>query len=119
MNIFHILLLLASKEIKGKHKKCLYNHLQSLKQNCNIKKKIIEWKKDENKFSIVIYCLGENINVNKEMKLSNKLYKKHGLWWTVFDPLEIKKIMSIKKIYDPTFIFSFNKQKPESFFSLL
>ena len=43
----------------------------------------------------------------------------HGLWWTVFDPLEVKKIISVKKCYDSTFIFSFDKQKPENFFSLL
>ena len=56
----------------------LYN---DFKENCKINKKNIEWKKDENKFSI--NCLEENINVNKEMGLLNKLYKKHA--WPLVD----------------------------------
>ena len=81
MNIFHVLILLASKEFKEKQKKMSLQSLYNdFKENCKIKKKIIKWKKDENKFSIVIYCLEENINVNKEMELLNKLCKKYGLW---------------------------------------
>ena len=43
------------------------------------RQKLSNGKKDENKFSIIIYCLEENININKETELLNKLFKKHGL----------------------------------------
>ena len=42
---------------------------------------------------IIIYCLEDNINVKEEIKLLNKLYKKHGLPWTPFGPPEVKKII--------------------------
>ena len=51
----------------------------------------MDWKKDENYFKILIYCLEENINVEKEKELLNKLYEKHGLSWTLFHQPEVKK----------------------------
>ena len=91
MNIFLILLLLALKQ--SKEKKLSLSSLNiDFKENYKIKNKIMDWKKYENYFKILIYCLEENINVEKEKELLNKLYQKHGLLWTAFDP-EVKKII--------------------------
>ena len=64
----------------------------NFKQNCKIKNKIMDWKKDKNYFKILIYCLEENIYAEKEKELLNKLYQKHGLSWTAFDPPKVKKL---------------------------
>ena len=45
MNIFCILSLLASKELKEKQKMSLHSLYIDFKENCSVKKKIIEWKK--------------------------------------------------------------------------
>ena len=52
----------------------------------------MDWKKDKNYFKILIYCLEENIYAEKEKELLNKLYQKHGLSWTAFDPPKVKKL---------------------------
>ena len=88
------------------------------KENCKIKNSIIDWKKEENDFKIYVYCL-EKIKISiKKKKHLTKLYHKHGLSWIAFDPPEVTKIISMKKLYDSTFISNFKKNKPESFFYL-
>ena len=90
MNIFLILSLLVPKQFKEK-KMSLNSLYIDLKENCKIKNKIMDWKKDVNYFKILIYCLEENINVEKEKEVLNKLYEKYGLTWTLFHQPEVKK----------------------------
>ena len=58
----------------------------NFKENCSVKKKIIELKISENEYMIIIYCLEDRINVKEEIELLNNFYKKHGLSWTTFGP---------------------------------
>ena len=79
MNTFYIPSLLASKEFKEKQKMSWHSLYIDFKENCSVKKKITEWKKNKNEYMIILYCLEDNINVKEETELLNKLYKRHGL----------------------------------------
>ena len=78
INIFLILLLLALKQSKEK-KLSLSSLYINFKEKYKIKNKIMDWKKYKNYFEYK-NCLEEDINVEKEKKLLNKLYQKHGLF---------------------------------------
>ena len=98
--------------------------LQEFKENCNIENAIIDYQRKENKFSIFIYCLEKYIDIKKERNRFLHLYYKHGLsyhlWYgqQIWELPEEKWIISTKSTYFSTYIFSFRKQKVDSFFSL-
>ena len=48
------------------------------KKDCKIKNVITDFSQKETEFSIYVYCLEVDINLEKEKRLT-KLYYKHGL----------------------------------------
>ena len=95
------------------------------KEDCKIKKAIMDFSRKQNEFLIYIYCLEKDINVKKEKKKLEKLYFKHGLsyelcyglvWW---EPSTVTKIISIDPNYLSTYIFTFGKRPVDSFFLLI
>ena len=58
---------------------------------------IVDRKFEKSKFSIIVYCLEDNISVNEELDFSNFLSIKHDLNRLKYMPFEVTEIVSIKK----------------------
>lgn len=73
--------------------------LVDFKANCKIENRIIKAKKkEEKKFMIYLYCLEQNIVLDREKNYLNLLYKKHELSWLHYRLPEVTKILSAKNL---------------------
>ena len=84
--------------------------VKNFKEHLKISQNVLMYKCEENKFALAIYCLEKDINVQNELDYLNLLFKKHSLAWMNLCPFEVKKIISIRKIYPSTFSFTSRKQ---------
>ena len=73
--------------------------LVDFKANCKIENRIIKAKKkEEKKFMIYLYCLEQNIHLDREKNYLNLLYKKYELSWLHYRLPEVTKILSVKNL---------------------
>ena len=67
-------------------------------------------KRTEEKFIVTIYCKEEDINVNQELNYFNTLFLKHCLRKMGHQPFEVTEIISIRRDYFSTYVFSSRKK---------
>ena len=63
----------------------------------------------ENRLNILIYCKENNINVEEELEYSHFLCVNHNLIKMGYRPFEVKEIISLRRDYSSTYIFSSRK----------
>lgn len=95
---------------------CAFEEFYQTSKTQNV---IIDKQRTFDNYSIKLYCLEKDIDVNKEKQCLFNLCLKHGggyncsNWDIYFDT---KKIISNKSSYFSTYIFTFSKKKTESLF---
>ena len=70
---------------------------------------IIDLKRKDAHTIMKIVCNQSDINVHGQLKILNELYAKYEIKNYGFDLFFIKKIISIKKYYDSTYLFISNR----------
>lgn len=93
--------------------------VNEFKEKCKKPNKTVHFKDKDKNFLIHVHCLEENMDVKKEKRTFGKSVPKTRLpfAWNL-EPLEETQIISIKKNYFSTYIFTFNKKEINGFFCL-
>ena len=81
------------------------------KEHLKIQNHILTRKRTEKKFTITIYCKEENIDVEKELDYMNFLFLKHNLMRMGFYPFEVTEIISLRRGYCSTLVFSCSRKQ--------
>ena len=80
---------------------------QEFLETSKIKNTIIDKHRKIDEYKIMVYCMEQNIDVNKEKNRLFNLCLKHGVGYQCSDwdiNLELKKIIYVKPSYFSTFI---------------
>ena len=88
----------------------LYSLLDDFKEHLKIPFYILMKDCTENSFNISIYCKENDINVKKELEYLNFIFANYDLVKMGYHPFEVKEIISLRRDYSSTYIFSSRKQ---------
>ena len=89
-----------------------YAMFDDFKEHLKIQNYILTKKQREKKFTTTIYCKEENVDVKKELDYMIFLFLKHNL--TIkhnFYPFEVTEIISLRRDYFSTFVFSCSREQ--------
>ena len=88
----------------------LHALLDDYQEHLKIPFHILTKESTKNSFKIIIYCKECDINIKKELEHLNDLFLCHSFTKMVFYPFEVKEIISLRRDYFSTYIFSSRKQ---------
>ena len=111
LNILDAVFFYQLKRIKEKKMSEIECVFKEYKENCKIKGAIINNFRRPKEFKISIQCLEQNMDIYHERRRLFELCKKHGIYyiscpWDI--NFNISQIISIRPLYDSTFLFIFN-----------
>ena len=87
----------------------LYSLLHDFKKHLKILFYFFTKECTENRFNILIYCKENDINGEEELEYSNFLCVNHNLIKMGYRPFEFKEVISLRRDYSSTCIFSSRK----------
>ena len=88
----------------------LYSLLDDFKEHLKILFYVLTKEGTENSFNILIYCKENDIIVKEELEYLNFLFVNHNLVKMGYYSFEVKEIISFRRDYSSTYIFSSRKQ---------
>ena len=88
----------------------LYSLLDDFKEHLKIPFYILMKQRTVNSFNISIYYKENDINLKKELEYLNFLFVNYDLVKMGYQPFEVKEIISLRRDYSSTYIFTSREQ---------